>query len=968
MSRQSFLKIAMVVFSFVPALVSAQTTERPDGMRFLPDVVGQFQALSDRPEPLGLDPTTTPDPSTCKHYQSVVRVQGADGTPFLLMTRSGNLPDFGFSGTVCNDSPKETGNGHLIVFRMGSRDKNGERLRSNRLAKGVHVNFTPPNPDDKATIYFTIVDGGLVFGDGEGDVPAKGYQHPGGMQVIGNVLAMAVEHPRPGGSEAECQDECALIPSSEDCQRCLNYERAPNPTMVMFFNVSNPEDPQFLSQFALVDGDGQQRQVAGTVAITPLPDGHYLMTVTGGEHNPALWFYRSTSTNLNDPNLSWNYVDGWFADTIRPVFGRSCAEGSVPVEGLVCLSPDEQYLEQDWPDGNDGHTHQTLQFLRQQDINGTLYLAGARGKWGSDTSTLDLYRVDCETPLCEPGHDVKLKRIVTRDVTPFPNTGGMKIVSLAAASSFYVSPSGELIFYGTEHDNDGPDETVKVGEWRHKNVVREGSPTLLPTAKVNGPYEVDEGSSVNLTGSATPPITKAWVQLFHATDLRSHFPIVDFDDYQLDDFDDFSTFEFWPGPLPFPFNHHNKFQSLSWFAPAGCSMVAVDRDSAGGEQTLTLTPGTTIPQAAPNLALVSNDAGTDNMNQRIDGVAFQNNCLQYYSTPFNLLWDLDLDGSYESTGSSITFNPNVDGPSQISVPVQAQHPAGGASAQTMAIVSVRNVAPSVTNLAVVDPLGRTVGSDVPFALVGLEYSIQGSFTDPGTQDHQTATLNLGDGATFPSNEFDAFNDAFGGAMGQLQKRHVYSTPGTFAINLEVVDDDGGLTTATTSVRVVSLTESLQWVLDDINSRLATSTNPNVIRALRDARDNLAGDHIGLFRQRGALDNLEDGNFVGTLQRIKDAIKALERAEAAGSGELGSLKYALGLTSEAIAQRAYQRAVAHVGSPNSAEERQLERIRASIMAGHARLAVGAYVSAVDEFKDAAARAACLEALLCINLEL
>ncbi len=221
MKSRAFLISLMALLGLIS--VNAQTSDKPDGMRFLPDVVGQFQALTDRPEPLGLHISSSPNPSSCRHYQSVVRVQGADGTPFLLMTRSGNLPGFGFSGTACNDSPGETGNGHLVVFRMGSRDKNGERLRSNRLAKGVHVNFTPPNPDDRATIFFTIVDGGLVLGDGESTVPARGYQHPGGMQVIGNVLAMAVEHPRPGGSEAECRDECTLLPNSEACQRCLNY-------------------------------------------------------------------------------------------------------------------------------------------------------------------------------------------------------------------------------------------------------------------------------------------------------------------------------------------------------------------------------------------------------------------------------------------------------------------------------------------------------------------------------------------------------------------------------------------------------------------------------------------------------------------------------------------------------------------------------------------------------------------------
>jgi hypothetical protein len=39
-------------------------------------------------------------------------------------------------------------------------------------------------------------------------------------------------------------------------------------------------------------------------------------------------------------------------------------------------------------------------------------------------------------------------------------------------------------------------DTVKAGEWRHEDMVREGSPTWLPRVVVNGPYEVDEGSSV----------------------------------------------------------------------------------------------------------------------------------------------------------------------------------------------------------------------------------------------------------------------------------------------------------------------------------------------------------------------------------------------------------------------------------------------------------------------------------------
>ncbi|MGH8563431.1 MAG: hypothetical protein ACREXW_04830 [Gammaproteobacteria bacterium] len=73
-------------------------------------------------------------------------------------------------------------------------------------------------------------------------------------------------------------------------------------------------------------------------------------------------------------------------------------------------------------------------------------------------------------------------------------------------------------------------DTVKAGEWRHEDMVREGSPRWLPSVVMNGPYEVDEGSNVSLSGSAEPPMTKAWIQLFHAVDFGSFYPVIDYDD------------------------------------------------------------------------------------------------------------------------------------------------------------------------------------------------------------------------------------------------------------------------------------------------------------------------------------------------------------------------------------------------------------------------------------------------------
>jgi hypothetical protein len=433
-------------------------------------------------------------------------VDGADGTPFFLVTRSGNKPDIVPDEIFCDDSPGETRNGNLVVFRMGSRDKNGERLRSNRLRKGKNVSDTPAPAEDVATIFFTVVGGdpadpdtakrpGLVFRNGEGPGPVQRvYGHPGGMQLVGHTMALAADHPkRP------------VVPDPENPGHFIpdpDYDVAPHQSVVLFFDVSDPEAPVFKSQFAPLDGpaddlNSKPLHDADGLGVTPLPGGLYLMAVKGGnEQADPLYFYRSTTGDLASPDLRWEFVSWTKVSHVRD-------------------------------------SHQTFQFLREGDIHGTLYMAGARGNpvFG-DRDRIDLYRVECVTEDCAPGEQIELILVVGgKRMSPFPSTGGTRLANLAAATGFHVTPSGELIFYATEHDNDGPEGTVKAGEFRHQNMVREGSPTLLPTAKVNGPYEVDEGSGASLTGTAAPPITRAWIQLYDQTDFQFLYTVVDYDDY-----------------------------------------------------------------------------------------------------------------------------------------------------------------------------------------------------------------------------------------------------------------------------------------------------------------------------------------------------------------------------------------------------------------------------------------------------
>jgi hypothetical protein len=314
---------------------------------------------------------------------------------------------------------------------------------------------------------------------------------------------------------------------------------------------------------------------------------------------------------------------------------------------------------------------------------------------------------------------------------------------------------------------------------------------------------------------------------------------------------------------------------------------------------------------------------------------------------------------FEISGENPVFSAAaLDGPGIYSILARAQHPTDttllGHSPPVNVDISIRNVPPNVTSFALVDSLGFKIGVDVPFALVNLEYTADGSFTDPGKPDHQTATLGFGDGAIFPSNAFDSFNDAFGGAVGMFRQRHSYNASGTYSIQLTVTDDDGGLTPVIRSVTVVSPIEALQSIVNQIDLLLSGSLNSGVIAALRDARNNLAGNPNGNPRN-GALQELANGDLVAAMVKIKAAIKSLESAEAAGSGDLSGLKYLLGLTGESIAQGAYLNAVAAVGSPSPGQAAQFDRIRQAITAGHARLVGGDYAAAIDLFMDAVGRA-------------
>jgi hypothetical protein len=937
MPRRKLVSIIGTIAISAFSVLDAGAQEPHQQVRFVPDVVGQFNALTTRPDAMGFHIGDGPDPSQCRHHQALIRTAAADGTPYFIVSRSGPPRDF------CIESidPIHVGNpiANLYVVRMGSRDTQGERLRSNRLRRDLATSSTPPEADDRVVR-------SIPYDGSTADWPH--YDHPGGMQQVGNIVALGVEFPA----------RIFVGPGPDDW---VQEDPGAPPVLVQFLDVTDPENPRKKSTFVPPQLDAR----AGVVALTPCgagrtgmpcPSGRYLLALTGG-NNSRIDFYVSTateddgSTDLARSNLSWTWLDKWEADP-----GVDC-------QNFVCtprLSDDEGRLGVNWPTDD---AHQGLQFLREGNLNGALYLAGARGAaFGDDF--IDLYRVDLESS------EVRLTWVSSRHKISHPagegESAGPEIADFRAGSAFHVTPSGELLFYATEHDNDGPAEevsngrgSVKMGEWRHIDMVRPNSPALAPTVEVGGPYVVDEGGSVVLSASGRPPITKAWIQLFEDPDYSQRYVTVDYSDRYKDNFDDFERLD--PGFFGDVNGATDEASSWRWFAPFGCTL-RVNEHSFGDSRFPGIHKtffGTGRVQEEPDLHTVPDDYSSGSMNDNISSMQFFANCDAYYNAAIGVAWDFDLNGVFETIGQNPIFSAaELDGPSVRSVLVRAQHPTDetslGHSAPVTVEIRVRNVPPNIASFALVDSLGLKVGADVPFALVNLEYAAAGSFTDPGKPDHQTATLNFGDGPSVPSSTFDVFSDAFGGVTGQLRKGHSYGAPGTYAIRLEVTDDDGGLTPVSRSVTVVSPIEALQSIVNQIDLLLSGSPNSRVIAALRDARNNLAGNPNGNPRN-GALQELANGDLVAALVKIKAAITALERAEAAGGGNLSALKYLLGLTGESIAQGVYLNAVAAVGSPSPGQAAQLQRIRQAISDGHARLLSGDYVGAIDLFKDAVGRA-------------
>ncbi len=506
-----------------------------------PEVEAQFAQLKHHAEGLGwVLPVDqgAPDPNFVDfdHYQGVVRYPGT-GTPILYVTQSDNDDN----DTVVNTPPD---GGYLHVVRMGSRDTDGQRMRSNLQRIGADTNETSNTHADTwiSAMHFDGMSGVVIDGQ-----PLDAFHHPGGMAIEDNVLLMAMDSPDSGPDRGVI----VLFDLGE------NGELRETPVPIEALPIGHEIDNLAITKI----GRGL------------LNDPFRYMIWTNGFGGRSVAVYETNTTELRDENLVLNQVQIWDPD-----------------------SPDDYNLDSSgWPTG--GGAHQSSNFIRQFDgasppTDAPLYMIGMRrdgfGNPLAGTDKADLYRVEVK-----PAGGVKLTALTTREfVTDYDEGGDMG--NFAAAPGAYITPTGELILYNVPHDNVGFNPPiVRMSEIRHRDVNREDSPLRRPTAVIaDGPRVVPEGGSLALSGFGALPGDRPWVELYEDGNFRSRSIVVDYDDrakLELDDFGDLDNFD-------------DKTSSMRWRLPVGMSVTLFQDDDFDADGSSFVLHGDGTTQSNPSFS------------------------------------------------------------------------------------------------------------------------------------------------------------------------------------------------------------------------------------------------------------------------------------------------------------------------------------------------------------------------------
>ena len=333
----------------------------PDCNPCVPDVLGSMARLRSHGDILGFRMNGAADVTVGHHWQGVQRLMSGGGR-YLAISRSvSGGEDVSF-----------------VIVEMASRNALGQRFRSNRLDPDLANFATPPPAEDRIIV----------------EVPRDpAFKHAGGVQALGNVLAVPVER-------GACLNPLTCIPTD------------PGASKVVFYDVTNPLTPVPLGNE--VDHSALADE-AGAAFLARLADQRVLLGIGRADSN-ILDFYVSSGPDL--ATAGFTLFDTWH-------------EGEL-------TGGDSEF-------GN----YQSINLVTQCD--GALFLVGTHENTATQTGQdfADTFRLTNG-----PGDAVAIEKVAANHLVC--GNRGVNHCNLDAAGGVYVDPAGELYVYGTEHDNDGP--------------------------------------------------------------------------------------------------------------------------------------------------------------------------------------------------------------------------------------------------------------------------------------------------------------------------------------------------------------------------------------------------------------------------------------------------------------------------------------------------------------------------------
>ncbi len=334
--------------------------------------------------------------------------------------------------------------------RLGIARISGSSVATGRRIRGNRMSTTQPDWDVAPPAQDAILWKDLI---------STGHVHPGGMQTLGSHL---------------------FVPLEESGALIVNYDVSQIGTFPCTQGVNCPS-LRWALPLSMTGG------AAAFAGVAKLADGRYVLA-TAEKDTTVIHFLvsKDPSRAIDDPQVFDGALHGAIACKLPN--GESCYYQHLSVLTACSTSKLEPNA-------------------------GALYVlasgSAAREKSGDDMVHLFELGLTNGGDPAFPGTDltVAMNEVASRHLycSSYPSSSYVRQCDFLAAVGTYVDPEGRLLVYASEHDNDGPNGSVKMMEFRPTDHLDQPGTGAVEGCATNADAFVELYDGPIATIGATPP-------------------------------------------------------------------------------------------------------------------------------------------------------------------------------------------------------------------------------------------------------------------------------------------------------------------------------------------------------------------------------------------------------------------------------------------------------------------------------